>query len=368
MRHTVEPIRDCAELVPFPTIRANERPLALQTIPIERAEALDLFYRRRRPLQTQISGRGVTLRATWSPSDAMAAEENHLVRFSIDGREGQMVLSAALTEALVRDIDASLSVATLAPTDAALVLELALQESLSGLEAISGRRIELKSLTPGAALSDVPLVALAMSLDVRGLGASNCWLALDPDDAIALAGLLDAGAGMEKAVVDDLTVPLSIRLASSSPTIGELKTLRRGDVMLFDDQCDGVEAVAVIAEYLVAPVDLVAPGIRFSIRPLSGRGTAWEWSMVTPPDGAGLTGLDDAEFDDLPVRVLFEIGRLDLSLGELRRVNVGSLLPLARDVDNAVDIVASGKRIGRGALIRIGESVGVRVTRLFDHG
>jgi type III secretion protein Q len=90
--------------------------------------------------------------------------------------------------------------------------------------------------------------------------------------------------------------------------------------------------------------------------------------MEIPPKGIGPTRIDDADFDELPVRVLFEIGRLELSFGELRRLDVGSLLPLARGADNTVDIVVSGKRIGRGALIRIGESVGVRVTRLFDHG
>jgi flagellar motor switch/type III secretory pathway protein FliN len=30
--------------------------------------------------------------------------------------------------------------------------------------------------------------------------------------------------------------------------------------------------------------------------------------------------------------------------------------------------MVSGKRIGRGALIKIGSNVGVRVTRLFDPG
>ena len=90
--------------------------------------------------------------------------------------------------------------------------------------------------------------------------------------------------------------------------------------------------------------------------------------MEKPTDGAGLMSLNDAELDELPVRVLFEVGRLDLPLGELRGLDVGALLPLAREPESAVEIVASGKRIGRGTLIKIGECLGVRVTRLFDHG
>lgn len=89
--------------------------------------------------------------------------------------------------------------------------------------------------------------------------------------------------------------------------------------------------------------------------------------MEPPTGGAGLVGRSGIEFEDLPVRVLFEIGRFDLALSELRRLDVGALLPLARGADNAVDILVSGKRVGRGTLIKIGESVGVRITRMFDH-
>jgi type III secretion protein Q len=369
MRRTVKPIPDFAELIAFPPLRTTHRSLALETVPPEQAEVLKRFYLRRHALQTQISGRGATIRAAWSPAAAIAAAESHLVRFEINGRAGLLVVSAAVTRALFRDIDASLSVTALAPADAALLLELAIEDALGRIETLSGCRIMLLSLAPAAMVPGVPMVALTISLDVQRLGASDCLLWLAPVDAAALAGMLDAAAGADKAPVEDLAVPMSVRLAAASPTIGELKTLRRGDVMLVDDECGAaLRAVAVIAEHLVAPLDLVAPEMSFSTRPIGGRGSAWEWSMDKPTGGAGPMSLNEAEFDDLPVRVLFEVGRLELSLGELRRLDVGALLPLAREPENAVEIVVSGRRIGRGTLIKIGESLGVRVTRLFDHG
>lgn len=368
MRHAVESIRD-AELIAFPPLRAANRSLVLETLPPEQAELLKRFYRRRLALQTQISGRDVTIRAAWSPTATIANAESQFVRFTIDGREGLLMMAAALTQALLRDIDASLTATALAPADAALVLELAIEHALGKIETLSGRRIELLSLAPATTEPGVAMVALPISLDVQGLGASDALLWLAPVDAAAVVGMLDAAAGAAQAPVEDLVMPVSVRLAAASPTIAELRTLRCGDVMLFDDEC-GVTAtaVAVIADHLVAPVDFVAPGIRFSSRPIDGRGSAWEWSMEKPINGAGLMSLNDAEFDDLPVRVLFEVGRLDLSLGELRCLDVGALLPLAREPENAVEIVTSGKRIGRGTLIKIGECLGVRVTRLFDHG
>ena len=74
-----------------------------------------------------------------------------------------------------------------------------------------------------------------------------------------------------------------------------------------------------------------------------------------------------SELDDLPINLLLELGRLDLPLGEVRRLAPGAVLPLARPLDDSVDILANGRRIGCGALVQIGDSIGVRVTRLFDN-
>lgn len=76
----------------------------------------------------------------------------------------------------------------------------------------------------------------------------------------------------------------------------------------------------------------------------------------------------DTDLDGLPVRLMFELGRVELSLGEIRRLAPGAVVPLARPRDEALDIVANGRRIGRGSIVAIGDSLGVRVTRLFDNG
>ena len=35
-------------------------------------------------------------------------------------------------------------------------------------------------------------------------------------------------------------------------------------------------------------------------------GSSWEWSMDNPTEFSGPTGLHDSDFDDLPVRLVFE--------------------------------------------------------------
>jgi len=142
------------------------------------------------------------------------------------------------------------------------------------------------------------------------------------------------------------------------------------DVTLADLECQPDNAaIAVIVEHLVIPVELSTAGTVVTARPLRGRDSSWEWSMGNPTEFSGPTGLHDSDLqgpdlDDLPVRLVFELGRVELSLGELQSLAPGALVPLARPVDEPIDIMANGRRLGRGALVQIGDSLGVRIVSL----
>jgi type III secretion protein Q len=72
----------------------------------------------------------------------------------------------------------------------------------------------------------------------------------------------------------------------------------------------------------------------------------------------------DLDLASLKIRVVYELGRAELSAGDIAKLAPGAILPLARTVEESIDIVANGKRIGTGTLVQIGDSLGVRVTRL----
>ncbi len=76
--------------------------------------------------------------------------------------------------------------------------------------------------------------------------------------------------------------------------------------------------------------------------------------------------VEGADLDAVPVRLVFELGRADFSLGELKQLAPGTVVPLARPLEQALDIVVNGKRIGSGTLVKIGDGVGARITRIFD--
>jgi len=144
--------------------------------------------------------------------------------------------------------------------------------------------------------------------------------------------------------------------------------LSPGDVVLAEQSCRTPRAaVAVIAEHLVAPVALTQAGGELATAPTRGRGSVWEWSMESAADKPSRDGEEDGVLDDLPVKLVFELGRVDLSLREIRQLEPGAVVALARPLEESVDVIANGRRIGRGNLIRVGDSLGVRIARLFQN-
>lgn len=70
----------------------------------------------------------------------------------------------------------------------------------------------------------------------------------------------------------------------------------------------------------------------------------------------------DAATRSLPVLVEFELGRLELTLGELAGLQPGYVFPLPAFVEGAnVTIRTNGRASGRGELVAVGDTLGVRL-------
>ena len=73
---------------------------------------------------------------------------------------------------------------------------------------------------------------------------------------------------------------------------------------------------------------------------------------------------DDAGPQEIPVRLAFELGRLELPFAEVAVLGPGHVFELARDEMQPVDILANGRRIGRGRIVSIAGSIGVQIVRI----
>lgn len=80
---------------------------------------------------------------------------------------------------------------------------------------------------------------------------------------------------------------------------------------------------------------------------------------ATPEGAMGM-----AHLMDVPVRVTVEVGRAQLTLGQLVEQGAGSVLELDRAAHEPADILVNGKVVARGEIVTIGDSYGVRITEV----
>jgi flagellar motor switch protein FliN len=67
---------------------------------------------------------------------------------------------------------------------------------------------------------------------------------------------------------------------------------------------------------------------------------------------------------DLPLTVVVEVGRLNMSIQKLLELQPGNILEVDASPESGVDLVVNSRLVGRGELVLIGETLGVRVLDL----
>jgi type III secretion protein Q len=319
--------------------------------------ALNALYRHRRAIGAKLLGHAVTI------------ETNHRIeidgeavsfRFALAGRAGILRLPAQLAELCANSLGVD-EIAALGDMQSALVVELALLSVIKSLE--TQLQADVRIVLRTAATSDglVPFRLLISGLPV---GPAAVEILLDRRSAAPVARLLDqfAEPNVETA---GLPIPVRICVDSADLTVREMSSLRPGDIVMSGQNRNAEAVVAVIGDRLHARVENMADGWQLASVPADVRvNTEGGWFMQQATEAIRDPSIDEAALERVPIRVVFEIGRFDIPLTEIRRLAPGYVLPLVRPSEDAVDIVANGRKIGHGSLIKIGDSVGVRVERL----
>lgn len=240
---------------------------------------------------------------------------------------------------------------------ALLLVELALSPLLQLLERACGGPITLGACEDGgsaAAEED----ALRLVFDLGGRRAEGRLIPPPAAVEVLAAGL----ARLPPPPRLPLTWPLAVRIAAATLPAREVAALIRGDAIVPGAGWLGAgRGLLVFAERWVweaerqgALLRLVSPR-----RPFAGP-LFEELAMQDPPSPAAETP-PNADIGDLPVRLVFELGRLEVTLADVERLAPGQVLELARDPERAIDVLANGRRIGSGEIVSVGGRLAVRL-------
>lgn len=215
----------------------------------------------------------------------------------------------------------------------------------------AGMRALLRGVEPPA---DGGLASMFLRLD-DGAHLTGTRISATPESWLAL---LEHHAWQPKAQPLDalhaLRICLPVRLGSHRLPAPALRELCVGDTIVPDSTRFDTQGLGRL------PLGGMQAQVRYS-----GPGQLTILTMETQvnyesEDEAG--SVDDATLDQLPLALSFELGTLQLSLGQLRTLASGAVLQLSQGSADSIAIVCAGRHLGRGEVVDVDGRLGVRIT------
>ena len=151
---------------------------------------------------------------------------------------------------------------------------------------------------------------------------------------------------------DTVPMPLTVTVARLALAVDALRSLHAGDILL--PALSAAEWKAGTCEVWCGPKRL-GTGVR------QKQSVTIQAMKPAPEAPSSPAPTGPLNVDALPVQLAFDVGQLELSVGQLRTVAAGYTFELPATADRAVTIRANGREIGHGELVDLGDKLGVRI-------
>jgi len=350
-----DPVRDLGESTALPRLDARAC-AALNRLHDKRAAALAFAWR------------GEVHRVQWA-FDESAMPPHDVYRFKLGGHSGRLGLDRPAQmrlfdeprlEQLPRDLRA-------------ILLADAAHELVDALMRATRLTFEwLPGDEPAAPASPAAQQAACFRVVTSGADPSGGWRGfVQFDDAAALADLappLGPRAAPPATAVDPLArlrFPLRWRIGTTQIRLREVRSVRAGDIVSVEDWQSAGAAIVATAEAGAHRFVALAEGSRITIQQsrdsTMNRNRDTATNATEPQEAVANAPID--RLDALEVTLRFEVGDLEVSLGELRNLRAGHVFELGQPLNRSVvRILAHGNLLGKGYLVAVGERLGVRVS------
>jgi flagellar motor switch protein FliN/FliY len=87
-------------------------------------------------------------------------------------------------------------------------------------------------------------------------------------------------------------------------------------------------------------------------------------ALALPDDVGEKTAVDLATVFDVPVNISAVLGKANMSVSQLLKLNKGSVLELDRKVGEAIDIFVNNRLVARGEVVLVEDRLGVTMTEI----
>ncbi|MBP2444044.1 type III secretion system cytoplasmic ring protein SctQ [Rhizobium leguminosarum] len=274
-------------------------------------------------------------------------------------REQMLIASAGALRLLAERLEPLLLWEKLAPHEQAAVVEHQFAEAFEAVENKIG--ISLSLLQIGTEQPDFSgNFGFEIGWDGMSLPLSGRF------DETFLAGLVGWASRLPRRTLNALTTTVNIRRGYAVLSVAEIKSLRLGDGIIIDGAA-AETVIAVTGERYLATCMRSDKGAVLTEPLLSTPTGPMRHFMTNETVDQELQGEPrPSPVDSIPIKLVFDAGRLELPLRTLETIGEGYVFNLDRPLSDAVDIIAQGRIIGRGEIISVDGLSAVRVTALHD--
>lgn len=344
----------------MPTPSANATALNLQRFSRTEAQARSLLAQRAQGVEITLAG------ARWQlslePSGAAPApldgDDLWCVHGEWAGAPFELEIPAPAAGSWIRAKFPDLEVGALDAPFTAAALEAAAAEVLTGLAALQRGPARIDEIRHDPARLSLPhRFGLALFRDGDSV---QMRLATSSLGLMLMSSLVARMPAVANPLDEDLVpMPLRAELGVTWLTAAELGALRPGDTVLIEHP------------FVDQAGELWLGQERWGLR-VRSEGAGFIVTQPFAPSGSEMTATStiasDADapvaIDSVPLRLAFDLGERNLTLGELKSLQVGQSLDLGRPLSGSVSLRVNGALIGSGELVEIDGRLGVTITSL----
>eukprot|EP01132_Coremiostelium_polycephalum_P005662 gene5662-7048_t len=284
------------------------------------------LHRRRHAWQGRCAGQDLSV--AWA-ADPQPLKTPRDVLLLLGQSPVRLRLSAAALEQVLVPLALQFDAQVLPALPRSLLLELAVLDLIERLEPLLGHPVQLletsDDLRPYA-------VHLALTLTFGNNPPMAAQLDLSESAAVLVGQLLDQHGQIDADPLPALRHTLSVVAGRQWLSLGELRSLQPGDVLMLEP---GSGWLLDLEGRLQARCQRDGSSLQVQ-EPLNTPLLDMENTM-TDVDAA-------AALDDLPLKLVCQVGSLELTLAQLRELGAGSLLQLNTPTVDGVDLMVNGRR------------------------
>lgn len=288
------------------------------------------------------------------------------LNISISRRPASLWVPQDLLQNIFKKAFPDIDFARLSSEEQALVLENIEQNLISELETVLASDVSILAIHKVDEEEQAPLLTFSMQGPLE-----QTWPLKLQCHSIEREKLIAKWLSqpLNSEYISNLFVTVAFRCGYTSLSLHELSQLEIGSGIVLDDTTLGFQKImAVVGEkfaqtctWQTIKPSLDGPLLKY-LDPLSARYTTGGYMMDESED-SGFEAMT-ATVGEVPVHLVFELGRTEVAINDLESMDSGYVFDLGKPLSQSVSILANGRRIGEGELVRVGDSIGIRVVRL----